>query len=68
MSNENKNKPEEKSPASNRPSPRDTGRSPKAAIVWLLIMLIIGSLFLFKIHKKTPHIKFLQNNYKSLKQ
>ena len=48
MSDENKNKAEEKSPGGNRPVPREPVRSPKAAIVWLIIMLIIGSLFLFK--------------------
>ena len=32
----------------NRPDPRENNRSPKAAIVWLIIMLVIGSLFLFK--------------------
>ena len=33
---------------SNRPVQQEGGRSPKAAIVWLVIMLIIGGLFLFK--------------------
>ena len=48
MSEENKNKKEEKSPENNRPAPREAVRSPKAALVWLIIMLVIGSLFLFK--------------------
>ena len=48
MSEENKNKKEEKSPENNRPAPREAVRSPKAALVWLIIMLIIGSFFLFK--------------------
>ena len=66
MSNENKNKPEEKSPASNRPSPRDTGRSPKAAIVWLLIMLIIGSLFLFKGFGSGEKREITQSQFESM--
>ena len=46
---DDKNKIEEKSPGPNRPAPRENNaRSPKAAIVWLVIMLIIGSLFFFK--------------------
>ena len=46
---DDKNKIEEKSPGPNRPAPRESNaRSPKAAIVWLVIMLIIGSLFFFK--------------------
>ena len=38
----------EKKKNSGRNTVRDNNRSPKAAVVWLIIMLIIGTLFLFK--------------------
>ena len=46
MSDE-KNKIEPPS-SGNRPVRKEPARSPKAALVWLIIMLIIGGLFLFK--------------------
>ncbi|MBR2873743.1 MAG: ATP-dependent zinc metalloprotease FtsH [Lentisphaeria bacterium] len=50
MSDEKNNEKNNVEPPSsgNRPVRKDPGRSPKAALVWLVIMLIIGGLFLFK--------------------
>ena len=42
-----KNKMEQQSPGS-RQVRKEPNRSPKAALVWLIIMLVIGGLFLFK--------------------
>ena len=43
-----KNKIEQQQSPGNRSVRKDTNRSPKAALVWLIIMLVIGGLFLFK--------------------
>ena len=46
---ENKdNNEEQKSPEQRRNAQGESRRPPRAAIVWLVIMLLIGSLFLFK--------------------
>ncbi len=45
---DNKNRPGNQPPENKRPVPGEPNRSPRAAIVWLVIMLIIGSLFFFK--------------------
>ncbi len=63
---ENKNKNEEKPPMQNRPASREPGRSPKAAIVWLVIMLIIGALFLFKGFSSSDTRNITQSQFESM--
>ena len=45
---DDKNNMEQQQSPGNRAGRREPNRSPKAALVWLVIMLIIGGLFLFK--------------------
>ena len=47
MSDNNDNS-KKKDPRNNVPGARENNRSPRAAVVWLVIMLLIGGLFLFK--------------------
>ena len=60
------NKNEEKPPMQNRPASREPGRSPKAAIVWLVIMLIIGALFLFKGFSSSDTRNITQSQFESM--
>ncbi|MBR4884970.1 MAG: ATP-dependent metallopeptidase FtsH/Yme1/Tma family protein, partial [Lentisphaeria bacterium] len=63
---DDKNKTEEKKQVDNRPVSTDSRRSPKAAIVWLIIMLIIGTLFLFKGFGSSDTRELTQSQFESL--
>ena len=49
-----------------RPEPREGNRSPKAALVWLVIMLVIGSLFLFKGFGTSQSRDITQSQFESM--
>ena len=63
---EDKNKMDHQSPGGNRPAPRESGRSPKSAIVWLIIMLIIGSLFFFKDFGASEKRELTQSQFENM--